>query len=336
MPKIRLSFGPLHPIIRSMKNQNIRPKKIAIIGPRTTIGRCILGQLAQNNLPVTCICPLDIHQDAGQSVYYGTHRLLTQPIDSFDFKKRHIIFVCDKKIVPLLAHKTKKSFHYWIDCTHSVKDALCIIPSINGSVLNSACPKWICNPSSPVIALTHILCPILKSFNTQTISLTLLMGTVFEGQELSDSLFLQTRHFLTQTPLSKTHQTCNFAFNLIPDYFSDLAEIITHQMKCFISVPVTVRSCFVPVIRGSCIYVQLFFQKNYDAQRILKKLNALPHVRIIYSKQNIGLCDIATEDQIFIIHPVVQQKILSFWCLHDAIQQGLGINAVQLAKMLMK
>ena len=50
----------------------------------------------------------------------------------------------------------------------------------------------------------------------------------------------------------------------------------------------------------------------------------------------IGLNDLITEDNVFVIHPTCTQNTLSFWCLQDAIQQGAGLNAAHLANLLIK
>ena len=309
-------------------------QKIVIIGPCTSVGQCVLGQLAQQNIPIDLICLLDIHQESGKMIDYNTTFLITQPLDTFNFKARHIIFVCDKKIIPLLQRYKASSQNYWIDCTHSVKEAVCIIPNINGDLLKTTHPKWICNPCSSVIALTQILFPILKTFNIQDIQLTMIMGTFFDGPEASEILITQNRHFLTQLPLQNRPDP-QLAFNLIPDYFYHLGLIMKRQLGCFLTPPISVRTCFAPIIRGSCVHVQLRMKKNYNPARILDKLNHISGIQVIHSKP-IGLNDIITENNVFVIHPTLENHILSFWCLHDALQQGIGSNAAGLAKLLLK
>ena len=230
-----------------MQNR-IFSQKIVIIGPRTNIGQCVLGQLARHNIPVTLICPLDIHQEAGKIVSYNNHQLLTQALDSFNFNAHHIIFVCDKKIIPLLQRHKRNRHNWWIDCTHSVTEAVCVIPSINKEVLKSH-PKWLCNPCSNVIALTHIVMPILHTYKVQSMQLVLLMGTVFQGQEATDIMMNQTRHYLTQTPLQAQKKLPPLGFNLIPDYFKNFADIMVRQLHCFMDLPIMARTCFVPVVR---------------------------------------------------------------------------------------
>ena len=313
--------------------QNLQ--KIVIIGPRTNTGQCILEQLARHNIPVTLIYPLDIHQEAGKIISYNNHKLLTQALDSFDFKARHIIFVCDKKIIPLLQRHKRNCHNWWIDCTHSIADAVCVIPSINKEVLKLH-PKWICNPCSNVIALTHILNPILHAYDVQSVQLVLLMGTLFQGQDATDTMMKQTRHYLTQTPFKNQKKYPQFAFNLIPDYFKNFAQIMVRQLHCFTSLPIIARTCFVPVVRGNCIHVQLELSKNYALSRLIKKWNDIPYVHVLQQEQLIGLSELIFEEKIFIIQPIIQDKILSFWCLQDVLQQGIGTNATLLALCIQK
>ena len=251
-----------------MTKTNNHNSKIVIIGPKTSIGQCILDQLAQLNISVTLIRPLDIHQEAGKVVYYANHRLITQPLDTFDFNTKHIIFVCDKKIIPLLCRRKRSNMNWWIDCTHSVHQAQCIIPSINGAILKKKHPKWICNPGSSVIALVQILVPILKAFEIQSIQLMMIMGTFFDNPQSSEKLIVQSRHFLTQTPFPEKYHFPQLAFNLIPDYFNELGSIIQRQLACFIKPYVYVHTCFAPVVRGCCLLVQLNLRKNYHTSRL--------------------------------------------------------------------
>ncbi|MBP5344119.1 MAG: hypothetical protein J6Y85_03510 [Alphaproteobacteria bacterium] len=310
-------------------------QKVVVIGPRTNIGQCVVGQLARHNVPVTKICPLDIHQEAGKIIYYDNHRLLTQALDAFDFKAQHIIFVCDKKMIPLLQRHKQNRYNWWIDCTHSVAEAVCVIPEINGKRLQLH-PKWICNPCSNVISLTHILNPILRTCQVQSIQLVLLMGTVFQGQETTDIMMRQIRHCLTQAPLRGQRMLPQFAFNVLPDYFENFAEIMVRQLHCFMDLPIMARTCFVPVVRGSCVHVQLELTKNYDLSRLMQKWAIMPDVRILQEEQFVGLNELISEEKIFIFKPIIQNKILSFWCLQDVIQQGIGTNAAMLVQYIQK
>ena len=315
-----------------MKNQ-IGIQKIVIIGPRTDIGKCILGHLAQHAFPVTAIRALDIHQEAGKSIYYSNHRLITQALDSFDFHGNHIVFVCDKKLIPLLYQHNKNLQSWWIDCTHFVHDAVCVIPEINGTILQSH-PKWICNPCSCVIALLHTLMPIVTTYKVQSIELVALLGTVFQGPEATAMLMSQIRHCLIQTPIATRDPSPQLAFNVIPNYFRTLSNIIERQIHCFITTPVLVRTCFVPVVRGSCTYVQVHLSKNCRVQRLIQKWKKIPYIQVIQETSMLGLNEILAEEKIFILQPVIQNNILSFWCMQDVVQQGMGTNAAALAKSL--
>jgi aspartate-semialdehyde dehydrogenase len=261
--------------------------------------------------------------------------LLTQAIDSFDFKAQHIIFVCDKKIIPLLQRHKRNRRNWWIDCTHSITKAVCVIPNINGSILKSH-PQWICNPCSNVIALTQVLNPILYTYKVQSIQLVLLMGTLFQGQEATDIMIKQIRHCLIQTPLRNQKKYPQFAFNLLPDYFENFSKIMERQLHCFIDLPILTRTCFVPVVRGCCIHVQLEINKNNSLTKLMQEWSSIPDIHVLQNKQPIGLNELISEEKIFILQPVIQNKILSFWCLQDIVQQGIGKNAALLTQYIQK
>ena len=318
-----------------MRKLLVSTPKIVIIGPRTDIGQCILGQLAQHNFPTTAICPLDIHQESGKTVYYNNHPLTTQPLDSFDFHNEHIIFICDKKIIPRIKLYHKNHCDWWIDCTHSVREAQCIIPDLNGTVLKTH-PKWICNPCSNVIALARVLTPVINTYQAQSIQLLFLMGTLFQGPEATDALITQIRHHLVPMSTRKNRTHPQLAFNVIPDYFAQLATMMTRQMHCFIKVPISIHTCFVPVIRGSCAYVHIQLQRHYGLKSLVKKWQQIPDLRLYNQKTILGLNELITEDKIFILHPTLENNTLSFWCLQDVIQHGIGTNAALLAQYIYK
>ena len=309
---------------------------ISVLGTQNPIGQALLAELDRQNYPPLQIRLLDLHQEAGASFSYRGQTLVSSALDLFDLTQPHILFLCEPKIFDRYPHHFLHGKNWLIDCTGRIAKASCIIPELNAKQSKYFRRKCLCAPHSAVIALAQALVPLDRFYHLIHINSVAIMGSWYYQIQTPNDLITQTRHFFTQTPTKQIAYNPIFAFNLIPNLFKESVPIITRQMKCFISAPFEIATCFAPVIRGAAFYVQATFNKQPQLNKMLQLYEDIGVCHLVLDEKDISTHDILTEDKIFIEGLHFHHNTLSFWVIQDFLQTGAIQNAVRILGLLTK
>ncbi len=313
-----------------------KEQSIAILGTQNPVGRAILSELERQGTPAYLIHPLDLHQDSGAKIPYQNHTLISSALDLFDLTEPHILFLCEPRIFERYPHHFLHNENWLIDCTGRIEKACCIIPEINGNKIPKLSHKALCAPNSASIALARCLRPLHNAFSLVQTQAVAILGAWYPQPNLVRTLEQQTRHYFTQTPLPQPEAYPPLAFNLIPNFFKSLMNVITRELNCFLPVPVLLDTCFAPVVRGGVFFIRAQTKKRLTEKKIRALFGENTACRFLDSDMPIGTHDLLAEDKLFIQDLQVQDNVVTFWLMQDPLQTGFIQNAVQILPLLQK
>jgi len=316
-----------------MKQKNYT---IAVLGTKTPVGKEILAELDRQNYPPELIQPLDLHQEAGNTIAYHNQLLVSSALDLFDLTQPHILFLCEPRIFERYPHHFLHGKNWLIDCTGKIQKAACIIPELNGNTLRCLRHKCLCAPNSAAIALARCLKPIHEKYHLIQAQATAILGAWYAQPTLVEPLIQQTRHCFAQTPVAQANIYPMLAFNLIPDFFKDITPLIYHQLKCFLPSPIQLHTCFAPVLRGGAFFIQALLQNIPHMNGVRSLFQQKSFCRVLDSAQPIGTHDLLAEDKLYIQNIDINKNTVSFWLIQDPLQTGFIQNAVQILSLLIK
>ncbi|MBQ4472094.1 MAG: hypothetical protein II942_02475 [Alphaproteobacteria bacterium] len=308
---------------------------IAVLGTQNAIGKAILAELAAQGYPIDLIRPLDLHQESGISLTYQHQTITSSALDLFDLMQPHILFLCEPRIFDRYPHHFLHGKNWIIDCTGRLKNAVCIVPLLNGQKIHKLRHKCLCAPNSATIALANALWPLHKKYGVKDAEVAAFIGAWYQDPDYAEQLIRQTRHFFTQTP-SEPEQYPSLAFNLIPDFFRNLTTLIPNQLNCLGLKSVRIHTCFAPVIRGGVFYVQAVLNTTPHINGIRPLYNSNCPCQILESESPLGTHDLISEEKMFLQDIQIRQNTLSFWLMQDPLQTGFVQNAVAILALLIK
>ena len=308
---------------------------IAVLGTQNDVGKAILAELDNQGYPLDLIRPLDLHQESGCHLTYQNQSITSSALDLFDLMQPHILFLCEPRIFDRYPHHFLHGKNWLIDCTGKLKKAACIVPKLNGQKIYKLRHKCLCAPNSATIALANALWPLNQKYGYESATVAAFMGAWYQDPNYAEQLICQTRRFFTQTP-PDTDPYPSLAFNLIPDFFKELNQLIPQQLLCFNLANISFHSCFAPVIRGGVFYVQITLKKKPHLNDIRALYTSDADCQILDSTMPLGTHDLISEDKVFIQDIQLKQNTLSFWLMQDPLQAGFIQNAVKILSFLEK
>jgi len=311
--------------------------KVAVIGALTNFGRSLLDYLADNGWPITDVFALDRIEPKSVQIPYHHDFLDVLSMDTFDFHRVRICFLCLSAFLSDDREAILKSGAYLIDCVGILENASCIIASLN--IKKSRKSRLILNPTALTIALTKILSPIHNYMPITDAQATVLLSAGLFGLSAVQDLVNQSRCLYTREE-PEIHLFSKIqAFNLIPEISPALNRKTADQIKSLLHFPIVVSSCLTPVFQGECYSLTFTTKSKTSLKEIRKVLEQSCQFDDSFAP-DLGL---STQDILFANSLYVSRlstvpfrpNTFHLWILCDSLRTGSIPNAVQIAQYLL-
>ncbi|QBK29242.1 aspartate-semialdehyde dehydrogenase [Roseitalea porphyridii] len=328
--------------------------KIAIAGATGNVGREMLDILAERGFPADTVVPLASRRSVGQDVSFGDKTLKVQALETFDFTDTDICLMSAggsvaKQWAPKIAAKgcvvidNSSAFRYDADVP-------LIVPEVNADAVEGFTRRnIIANPNCSTAQLVVALKPLHDAARIRRVVVATYQSVSGAGKEGMDELFAQTRAVYVADPIENNKFTKRIAFNLIPhiDVFMEDGstkeewKVVAETKKMLDpKIKVTCTAVRVPVFIGHSEAVNIEFENEITADQARDILREAPGCLVVDKHEDGGYMtpyESAGEDATYISRiredPTVDNG-LNIWVVSDNLRKGAGLNAIQIAEVL--
>jgi len=328
--------------------------KIAIAGATGNVGREMLDILAERGFPADTVVPLASRRSVGQDVSFGDKTLKVQALETFDFTDTDICLMSAggsvaKQWAPKIAAKgcvvidNSSAFRYDADVP-------LIVPEVNADAVEGFTRRnIIANPNCSTAQLVVALKPLHDAARIRRVVVATYQSVSGAGKEGMDELFAQTRAVYVADPIENNKFTKRIAFNLIPhiDVFMEDGSTkeewkVAAETKKMLDpkIKVTCTAVRVPVFIGHSEAVNIEFENEITADQARDILREAPGCLVVDKHEDGGYMtpyESAGEDATYISRiredPTVDNG-LNIWVVSDNLRKGAGLNAIQIAEVL--
>ena len=312
-------------------------RKVAVIGSLTIMGRALLDALSDKGLTPDFVHALDSRQNLGVKIPYGFDFIAIEDLDTFDFLKVSLIFLCTPALLSTYKDRAVNSGAFIIDCVGILEGTSCIAPPF----CRRQKKRLFLNPTTLTLPLLHVLKPIHTRFKIISAQVTALLSASVFGSPAIQLLMDQTRCLYTREEPYQGLFPKIQAFNLIPEASPILARQTTEQLKSFLHFPIHISTCLTPVFQGDAFSLSFVTHKECRIEQLEKLFQRNKYCRLISGISpdlTLSTQEAICGDSIYLMHissVAGQPRTYHLWVICDSIRRGPIQNAVQIAENLL-
>ncbi|GHT89529.1 aspartate-semialdehyde dehydrogenase [Alphaproteobacteria bacterium] len=328
-----------------------------VVGATGLVGREMLSILSNECVPQENVSVAASSKSEGMLLSAGRYRdMRVQALECVDFSKYDVaLFSAGSGISKELAPKVVASGCVVIDNTSYFRMENCvplIIPEVNfADIEKYSNKKLIANPNCSTIQLVMTLKPLHDAFGVTEVVCSTYQSVSGAGQNGVNELYAQIDAHFNEQPIAPAHFKKQIAFNVIPQiddfsnsgYTKEELKMINETKKILgIDIDITATCVRVPVMIGHAVSVLAKFEKSVDiehAHDVLEKFSGIKITERLNKNDYATPIDCAGSNDVFVSrlrkHTTLENS-LSFWCVSDNIRKGAALNAIQIAKRLLK
>lgn len=325
---------------------------IAVIGATGSVGETLVQLLEELDFPVGELHLLASLESAGSSVAFRGRNVRVREVEHFDFTQvRLAFFAAGPAVSRRLADKALAAQCSVIDLSGGLEQASVVVPEVNGAQLaQMPWPAVVASPSAATISLAVALAPLRELLDIERLQLTACLAVSAQGREAVTELARQTAELLNARPLEPRFFDRQVAFNLLAQVGpSDdqghglLERRLVDELRAVLEAPalkVGVTCIQVPVFFGDSYSVTVQSRRPVDLVAVNAALDAGDSLeRVEGDDYPTPVGDAVGQDVVYVGR--VRQGIddaeqLSFWLTTDNLRKGAALNAVQIARLLIK
>ena len=330
------------------------PIDIAVIGATGTVGETLVQILEERNFPVGTLYLLASNESAGSAVTFRGKNLRTRDVDDFDFAKVRLAFFAAGPAVTLsFAPRAQAAGCTVIDLSGALpaEQAPAVVPEVNPQVLASLkTPATLHSPSAAAVALAVVLAPLKSLLTLERVNVTACLAVSAQGREAVSELARQTAELLNARPLEPRFFDRQMAFNLLAQVGTSdaqghglLERRLVRELRELLDLPllkISVTCVQVPVFFGDSYTVSLTASEAVDLAAVNAALEAAESVELVEEGDYpTPVGDAVGQDVVYagrVRGGIDEVQQLNLWLTTDNVRKGAGLNAVQLAELLIK
>jgi aspartate-semialdehyde dehydrogenase len=328
--------------------------KVAVVGATGSVGREMLGILAERAFPVDEVVALASRRSQGTEVSFGDKILKVKALDTFDFSDIDICLMSaggtvSKEWSPRIAAQgavvIDNSSAWRYD-----EDVPLVVPEVNADAVRGFTKRnIIANPNCSTAQLVVALKPLHDYATIKRVVVATYQSVSGAGKEGMDELFDQTRSVFTAGQMTSKKFPKRIAFNLIPHIDVFMEDGFTkEEWKMMVEtkkildpkIKLTATCVRVPVFIGHSEAVNVEFERPITADEAREVLRQAPGVVVIDKREDGGYMtphEASGEDPTYISRireDYTVENGLAFWCVADNLRKGAALNAIQIAEAL--
>jgi len=331
-----------------------QPLDIAVIGATGTVGETLVQILEERDFPVGTLYLLASNESAGSAVSFRGKNLRSRDVDDFDFAKVRLAFFAAGPAVTLsFAPRATVAGCTVIDLSGALpaEQAPAVVPEANPQVLDGLkTPAVIHSPSAAAVALAVALAPLKDLLTPLHVSVTACLAVSAQGREAVSELARQTAELLNARPLEPRFFDRQMAFNLLAQVGASdeqghglLERRLVRELRELLGMPllsISVTCVQVPVFFGDSYTVTLNTAEAVDLTAVNAALEAAEGIELVEEGDYpTPVGDAVGQDVVYVGRVrggIDEARQLNLWLTTDNVRKGAGLNAVQLAELLIK
>jgi aspartate-semialdehyde dehydrogenase len=328
--------------------------KVAVVGATGSVGREMLGILAERAFPADEVVALASRRSMGVEVSYGDRILKCRTLEHYDFSDVDICLMSagspvakewGPKIAAAGAVVIDNSSYWRYD-----SDVPLVVPEVNADAVAGFRKRGIiANPNCSTAQLVVALKPLHDRAKIKRVVVATYQSVSGAGKEGMDELFSQTKSVFSLEEAESKKFPKRIAFNVIPhiDVFLDDGftkeewKMVAETKKILDPKIKVVATCVrVPVFIGHSEAVNIEFENPITADEAREILRSAPGCIVIDKREPGGYVtphECAGEDATYISRireDATVENGLVMWVVSDNLRKGAALNAIQIAECL--
>jgi len=325
----------------------------AIIGASGNVGRKTIEILEKSKILFKDLYLVASKKSAGKKIKFREKEIEIENLENYDFSKAQItIFAAGSDIAKDWAPKAAKKTIVIDNSSffRMQKNIPLVVPEVNPEALDKH-ENIIANPNCSTMQMVLALKPLHDEYKIKRVIVSTYQAVSGAGKEAMDELFDQTKSFLDKKNIVSKNFTKQIAFNLIPhidvfdkDGYTKEELKMTNETKKILDekIEVTATCVRVPVRTGHSESMNIEFEKAFDLENIIKKLNNAPGCKVVDGrKDGEYITPLEAENDYTTYISRIRKdntnpKAINIWVVSDNLLKGAALNTVQIAECLMK
>jgi aspartate-semialdehyde dehydrogenase len=325
----------------------------AIIGASGNVGRKTIEILEKSKISFKDLYLVASKKSAGKKIKFREKEIEIENLENYDFSKAQItIFAAGSDIAKEWAPKAAKKTIVIDNSSffRMQKNIPLVVPEVNPEALDKH-ENIIANPNCSTMQMVLALKPLHDEYKIKRVIVSTYQAVSGAGKDAMDELFDQTKSFLDKKNIVSKNFTKQIAFNLIPhidvfdkDGYTKEELKMTNETKKILDekIEVTATCVRVPVRTGHSESINIEFEKVFDLENIIKKLDNAPGCKVVDGKKDGEYITPfeAENDYTTYISRIrkdnTNPKAINIWVVSDNLLKGAALNTVQIAECLMK
>ena len=325
----------------------------AIIGASGNVGRKTIEILEKSKISFKDLYLVASKKSAGKKIKFREKEIEIENLENYDFSKAQItIFAAGSDIAKEWAPKAAKKTIVIDNSSffRMQKNIPLVVPEVNPEALHKH-ENIIANPNCSTMQMVLALKPLHDEYKIKRVIVSTYQAVSGAGKEAMDELFDQTKNFLDKKNIISKNFTKQIAFNLIPhidvfdkDGYTKEELKMTNETKKILDekIEVTATCVRVPVRTGHSESMNIEFEKAFDLENIIKKLDNAPGCKVVDGrKDGEYITPLEAENDYTTYISRIRKdntnpKAINIWVVSDNLLKGAALNTVQIAECLMK
>ncbi len=329
---------------------------VAIVGASGAVGQEFLRVLEQQNFPVSNLLLFGSKRSAGSQIRWKDNLYtIAELTDNDDFRNIDVAFVSAGSETSLaFADTITRHGAIMIDNSSAFRldeDVPLVVPEVNGDDALDAPRRIISNPNCTTIQMVVALNPIHKLSPITQVHVATYQAASGAGAMGMQELREQHCAIAAGEEPKAEKFVDQLAYNVIPhiDTFQDNGytreEMKMHlETKRIMHAPglnVSATCVRVPVLRAHSEALWVQTERPLPLEQVREAFTMAPGIEVIDRREPLGYpmpLHASDRDPVYVgrLRRDLAGNGISFWCVADQIKKGAALNAVQIARHLLK
>ena len=328
---------------------------IAIVGATGNVGRKLLEVLERTNFEFSELYLIASDKSVGKKITFKNKTYSIVGLSDFDFSKVKIAFfsagsAIAEKWAPIAAKKTiviDNSKHFRMN-----KEIPLVVPEVNPDALKLYKNKnIISNANCSTIQLVLALKPLHDQFKIKRVIVSTYQSVSGAGKSHMTELEEQSKLVLNKQKVTSKNFTKQIAFNVIPHIDSFMEDGSTkEEWKMVVetkkildpNIELSATCVRVPVFVGHSESVNIEFESDVNVKKVRECLEKAPSCKVVDETKDGGYITPVESSGDFLTYisrireDKTRKNSINMWVVSDNLLKGAALNAVQIAKVLVK
>ncbi|WP_082657002.1 aspartate-semialdehyde dehydrogenase [Pseudomonas citronellolis] len=323
---------------------------VAVVGATGLVGEALVELLEELDCPVAELHLLASGESAGKSVPFRGRNLRVRELDGFSFAQVKLaLFATSAEVAGEHAARALAQGCTVIDLSGSVEGAL-VLPALNPARLDElSFPALLRVPCAPAAEVAEVVAALGDCVELQELSLTACLSASQLGREGVQELARQTAELLNARPVEPRLVDRQYAFNLLglvgaadASGYSAIERRLNAELNELLPQlqgRVQADCLLAPVFFGDALNLNLRSAVPIALSEVRAALEAAEGIELVEDDYPTVIGDALGQDAIHVGR--VRQGAagpcnLNLWIASDNVRKGLGLNAANLAALLIK